>query len=124
MTEANKTLQGALAKERATRAEREAQVDDQEARIQKMIAQSKRQEAEIQRLGIAAGERDGLRDQLAAMTRQNETTASDLAEARQSLSFVHTHTMNLSPIQKDREGVYVRPRWRTSRRAVPCTYTC
>ena len=107
--EVNKQLTEEMAKQRAALADKATQVNEQEARIRGMITQSKKQEAEIQSLKIAAGERDGLRDQLAAMTERNEATASDLAETRQSLNFVHTHTMNLIPIQKDKEGVYVYP---------------
>lgn len=108
--EANKRLKEELATQRAARADREAQVEEQEARIQKMIAHSKRQEVQIQTLKIAAGERDDLRGQLATMTKRNEATASKLAESQQTLDFVRTHAVHLTPIREDGEGVYVHPR--------------
>jgi chromosome segregation ATPase len=107
--EANKRLKEELAKQRAARADREAQVEEQEARIQGMIAQSKRQETEIERLRVMGNERDGLRKQLMAVTKQIEATGIELAEARQSLDFVRAHAVYLTPIQEDKEGVYVHP---------------
>jgi chromosome segregation ATPase len=117
--EVNKQLKEELAKQRAALADKATQVNEQEARIRGMITQSKKQEAEMQSLKIAEGERDGLRDQLATMTKRNEATASKLADAQQSLDFVRTHAVHLTPIQEDREGVYVHPQPQRHR-VLPC----
>jgi DNA repair exonuclease SbcCD ATPase subunit len=102
---ASKRLKEALAKGTADLADKGKQVDEQEIRIQSMIDQSKKQEAEIHKLKIAEGERDDLRAQLSAMTDQKKATAKELAQTLRDLNFVNAHSMQLRPIRNDRDGV-------------------